>query len=70
MANGQNTDAFYPYTATEGTCAFSRESVAAIVGPDIQYIQPGDVTTMETVLANNQLIAVGIAVVDSLYNYA
>ena len=70
-AGGQDSESAYPYTASGGSCAASNgASAAAKVVSDVEYVEKNDVTAMETVLANNQLLAVAIAVVDSFFSYS
>lgn len=67
---GHVTAASYPYTAVRGTCAASKGIIGAKVAANVQSIARFDIKTILTLLSNNQLVFVCVAVFDSFDNYS
>jgi hypothetical protein len=71
-AVGQSASSTYPYAGVKGTCRYKEASMKkAIVSQTnpVMDVPRNDTKTMMTLLANNQLLSVGIAVVRSFKNY-
>lgn len=66
-AGGQVTSASYPYTAKSATCKASKGVIAAKVSSTVTYAR--DVATMQTLLSQDRLLVIGVAIVKSFYSY-
>ncbi|EFX84067.1 hypothetical protein DAPPUDRAFT_239330 [Daphnia pulex] len=71
-AVGQSASATYPYAGVKGTCRYKETSMKKAIVSQITpvIVVPSDDTqTMMMLLANNQLLSVGIAVVRTFKSY-
>ncbi|XP_046455084.1 zingipain-2-like isoform X2 [Daphnia pulex] len=71
-AVGQSASATYPYAGVKGTCRYKeasmKKAIVSLTNP-VMDVPRNDTKTMMMLLANNQLLSVGIAVVRSFKNY-
>ncbi len=70
-AGGQASSSSYPYKAAKGACKAANIAKVATVSKSspVTEIAPKDTNTMMTLLANQRIFTVGIAIVSSFKSY-